>query len=146
MIIDLRTLKKSGKDQESFYFEYETERELLNVPSANILMPIKVNGTVCITGEHSAYVEGEITFTVKGDCTRCLKTSEREYLFDFAEEVFPDNEDGYSLINDKVDLSSIIDDTVMTNFPLTFLCSEDCKGLCSGCGVNLNDEKCKCEK
>ena len=23
-------------------------------------------------------------------------------------------------------------------------CSENCKGLCSGCGVNLNTEKCRC--
>ena len=26
------------------------------------------------------------------------------------------------------------------------LCSEDCKGLCPGCGVNLNREPCRCKK
>ena len=26
------------------------------------------------------------------------------------------------------------------------LCSEDCKGLCPGCGVNLNHEACRCKK
>ena len=26
------------------------------------------------------------------------------------------------------------------------LCKEDCKGICVGCGVNLNDGECKCKK
>ena len=26
------------------------------------------------------------------------------------------------------------------------LCSPDCKGLCPGCGANLNHEACRCKK
>ena len=26
------------------------------------------------------------------------------------------------------------------------LCSEDCKGICPGCGVNLNQGSCTCKK
>ncbi len=146
MIIDLRTLIRSGKDEQDFFFEYNLDRELLDVPSVKIQLPIKVTGKVSLTGSHSAYVEGEINFTVTGECTRCLKIAEREYLFTFNEEVFKDNQDGYSLVNDKIDLSEIVDDAIMTEFPINFLCSEECKGICSKCGVNLNDEQCKCEK
>lgn len=31
------------------------------------------------------------------------------------------------------------------SLPLRFICSEECKGLCPGCGVNLNREECRCE-
>jgi uncharacterized protein len=26
------------------------------------------------------------------------------------------------------------------------LCSDDCRGLCPGCGVNLNEGQCRCKK
>lgn len=146
MIIDLRTLKKSGKDVSEFYFEYSPKSELIDVPFVSLDMPLRINGSVTITGNHSAYVEGEINFSASGGCTRCLRQSKNEYVFYFNEEVFPDNTQGYSLINDKIDLSTIVVDTIITDFPLVFLCKEDCRGICSGCGVNLNDEKCKCEK
>jgi len=29
---------------------------------------------------------------------------------------------------------------------MRILCREDCKGLCPGCGANLNIEPCRCEK
>ena len=32
------------------------------------------------------------------------------------------------------------------NMDSKMLCSEDCKGLCCGCGTNLNFEDCSCEK
>ena len=29
-------------------------------------------------------------------------------------------------------------------FPVRFLCREDCKGLCQRCGKNLNEGACDC--
>ena len=29
-------------------------------------------------------------------------------------------------------------------YPSKVLCSDDCKGLCPGCGCNLNTEQCSC--
>ena len=145
MIIDLRTLKRSGKDQTQFFFEYVPSEQLCNIPSAEILTPIKVSGSVDLTGEHSAYVEGEISFTIKGECTRCLKIAEQEVVAVFNEQVEQNNEYGYSLVNDKINLVEIVDEAILLNMPVSLLCQEDCKGICSGCGVNLNDDDCKCK-
>lgn len=146
MILDLKKLKRTGKDSSNFFFEYSPETELLDLPNANIVLPISVNGTVTITGEHSAYLDGEVVFSVKGECTRCLKDTEKEYALNFQEGVESNNPDGYPVKNDTVDLRPIVDDLIAINSPVTFLCSEDCKGICAGCGVNLNDDKCKCKK
>ncbi len=146
MILDLKKLKRTGKDSSNFFFEYSPETELLDLPNANIVLPISVNGTVTITGEHSAYLDGEVVFSVKGECTRCLKDTEKEYALNFQEGVESNNPDGYPVKNDTVDLRPIVDDLIAINSPVTFLCSEDCKGICTGCGVNLNDDKCKCKK
>lgn len=146
MFLDLRALLRSGKEQTEFFFEYTPQRSLIEIPSLEIELPIKVVGEITITGAHSAYLQGEISFSVKGECTRCLKQTTNEYLFAFAEQVSNEEDEGYLLKNDKVDLAEIVEDAIAINFPISFLCREDCKGICSGCGVNLNDEQCKCEK
>lgn len=50
------------------------------------------------------------------------------------------------LDNGTVDLSELARETFILNMPSKTLCREDCRGLCSGCGVNLNYEKCRCKK
>ena len=145
MIIDLRTLKRSGKDQTQFFFEYQPDAELCNIPSAVIESPIKVTGTVDLTGEHSAYVDGEIVFTISGECTRCLKPACQQVVATFSEQVEQNNEYGYSLVNDKINLVEIAHEAILLNMPVNLLCREDCKGICLNCGVNLNDDDCKCK-
>ena len=146
MIIDLRKLKRSGKDQTDFFFDYEPQAELVDLPSAELVTPVKVQGKLMLTGEHSAYVEGEVVFGIKGECTRCLKDTEKYYSADFAEALEVDNQEGFSVKNDMVDLTEIVDETILLNQPISFLCDEDCKGICIGCGVNLNEGECKCKK
>ena len=145
MLLDLKKLKRSGKDNCDFYFEYSPESELIDLPNAKIVLPICVSGTVALTGDHSAYIDGEVVFAIEGQCTRCLKDTVKKFAIDFSEGVEANNPDGYSVKNDTIDLSTIVDDLIMINSPVNFLCDENCKGICLGCGVNLNDEQCKCK-
>jgi uncharacterized protein len=39
----------------------------------------------------------------------------------------------------------LIEEQVLLALPTRPLCREDCRGLCSGCGVNLNSEECACD-
>ena len=147
MLLDLRKLRRTGKQTTSFYFEYTPQDNLAeSLSGSEILAPIKVSGEITLTGEHSAYVEGEIAFDVQGQCTRCLDQTTKSFSASFGEAVSNDNEDGYELKNDTVDLSKIVDDAVLMNIPVQFLCREDCKGLCSSCGTNLNVAQCECKK
>lgn len=144
MIIDLRKIIRGGKDEESFFFEYCPELDT-GVPNGELVLPVIINGTAKITGRHSAFIEGEIEFTVKGDCTRCLSPTEKTFTVSFAEIADNDDEDAYPVVNDTVDLSVIADEKILTSIPVSFLCSDDCKGLCPVCGKNLNDGDCKCK-
>ena len=73
-------------------------------------------------------------------CARCLEPVERNwdknFLFDFQ----------VKSETDYIELDDEIRQEVVLNLPTRTLCQEDCKGLCVGCGVNLNAEKCRCEK
>ena len=84
-------------------------------------------------------------------CDRCLaefrKSFEQDFSCMLAGEVMDErNDDIRLLVNDSVDLSEIAREVFILNMPTKTLCREDCKGLCFGCGVNLNFEKCRCKK
>jgi len=83
----------------------------------------------------SLIVQGNLTLT----CCRCLS----EYNVGFYKEFCID----YTLEKGvhTIDLDPEIRDYVMLDYPLKPLCKEDCKGLCPGCGANLNNiTKCDC--
>ncbi len=144
MVIDLRELRRKGKQEQSFHFEYQTERELSTLPDVKVDMPIKVNGVVSLIGERSAYVDLEIEFTLVGNCNRCLENTTKTYLVSLTEEC-DEQSQTLKLNGDRIVLDSAVEDTVIINLPLIFLCKEDCKGICFGCGANLNNQQCKCK-
>lgn len=43
-----------------------------------------------------------------------------------------------------IDLTHDILETLILTIPLKVLCSEDCKGLCPGCGRDFNVDSCGC--
>jgi uncharacterized protein len=45
---------------------------------------------------------------------------------------------------DEIDLTHEIEEQVAMEVPLKPLCSEECKGLCPGCGTDLNQASCSC--
>ena len=50
------------------------------------------------------------------------------------------------LENGEVDVGDLAYTAFLLAMDTKHLCSEDCKGLCPGCGVNLNREPCRCKK
>jgi uncharacterized protein len=99
---------------------------------------------------------GELKALVDGCCGRCLKRYalpvEKKFDLILTPEPLPtkgkelsSDELGLSYYASKeIDLSPLIREQVLLALPMRPLCSEDCRGLCAGCGVNLNDESCIC--
>jgi uncharacterized protein len=50
------------------------------------------------------------------------------------------------LSNDYVDLSEVLTEHLQLHVPFQPLCREDCKGMCSQCGADLNTGRCACAK
>jgi uncharacterized protein len=55
-------------------------------------------------------------------------------------------QDPDSIILDEpvVDFDDVLRQQLYLLLPMKRLCSEQCKGLCSRCGVNLNLAECRC--
>ncbi len=45
---------------------------------------------------------------------------------------------------EEIDLTPVVQDQVLLAIPQKIVCREDCRGLCQGCGKNLNRETCQC--
>ncbi|HKY34004.1 MAG TPA: DUF177 domain-containing protein [Candidatus Polarisedimenticolia bacterium] len=45
-----------------------------------------------------------------------------------------------------LDVGNLAAEQIYLEIPMKPLCSPDCKGLCPGCGANLNTEPCTCSR
>lgn len=146
MVIDVKKLKRSGKESCSFHFDYEADDSAITLPDAEYSRPVSVNGTLTLGG-NEVWAEGEIEYFVSTKCSRCLDDVIFHNIVEF-DETFSedDNADGaYLYSRGLVDFTEMVNEKLLLSFPVSVLCKEDCKGICSGCGVNLNHEDCKCK-
>ncbi len=100
------------------------------------------------------YRAGEtVCIRIKGDfsiitvCGRCLADIEVTIQADESFYIFPESGDDdidYFYHGESIELDDYVRETIVMNIPEKILCSEDCKGVCSHCGANLNDNKCDC--
>ena len=91
----------------------------------------------------------------QSQCDRCLDDvtlaieTQAELLVQLREEVPKDMEDSdYKVVSPsevEIDFTVDVRDAILLAVPLKILCDEDCKGLCSHCGANLNDGPCDCQ-
>lgn len=55
--------------------------------------------------------------------------------------------DGFIVVSGKkLNIDEIVLSDLILNIPMKHLCSEECKGLCSNCGKNLNSGLCECKQ
>lgn len=111
--------------------------------------PVRVSGTVKnIAGVLNLHMDLETTLHCT--CDRCTKE------FPLAKKVSVDNvivdhvndEDDYDYIEldgSCVDLEEVATTAFILSLPSKTLCREDCKGLCSRCGADLNLGPCDCK-
>ena len=132
-------------------FSYELDLSGLEFGGAYpIDQPVLVTGQVRNMAG-ALVLEGTAATTLHLVCDRCAKPYAREKTVRLetllAQELADERSDDEIVLldGDEVDL----DDVATTAFVLAMdsknLCSEDCKGICPGCGVDLNTEPCRCK-
>lgn len=138
MIIDVNDLKRNSERKCEFDFSYLPNPELLGIPSASFEGGAKVCGEAFLCGS-DVEVEAELSYVVIAPCSRCLSRARAEVKFPFSAKfsLFPE-EDEYLYKSGKVDLTKVVDESVILSSPIAVYCRPDCKGLCPVCGADLN--------
>jgi uncharacterized protein len=101
------------------------------------LGPLAVSGKISRAGDAVIGIF-EVSGKYRLSCSRCLTDLENEKTDRF--EIIIDIEP----MTEFVDFADDIRQEMILAMTLKPLCRQDCKGLCPGCGSNLNLEKCKC--
>ncbi len=84
----------------------------------------------------------DINAVVNTKCARCLKPLQLPLDLNVEEVV---GEDGVELEGTLLNVDNIVKNNIVVELPIRFLCKEDCKGICSLCGADLNITECNCE-
>ncbi|MFN5059202.1 MAG: YceD family protein [Chloroflexota bacterium] len=111
------------------------------------------------------YVESTVSGVIHCDCMRCLQPARVAITVTFTEEYFAsvdvttganlvkhidteDDDDDRFFVNEQhlLDLGEALREYALLELPMRPLCKSDCRGLCAGCGVDLNVETCRCHQ
>ena len=115
-----------------------------------ITQPVYVTGRVKNIAD-VLVLEGQAKSVLDYTCDRCMgrfsreKTGKLSYML--AEEMEGEEDGEIVLLDDgEIDIGDLAYTAFILDMDTKHLCSEDCKGLCPGCGANLNQEDCRCKK
>lgn len=105
-------------------------------------------------GNKQVDLTGSTSLSVLIPCGRCLEPVEIPFDIEFEYEIDMkqtdeerrENLDEMSWLNGlEIDVEKLAYNEILLNWPIRVLCKEDCQGICSHCGVNLNKQTCDCD-
>jgi len=109
--------------------------ELVEVPGgAEVQLDLRLEAVM-----DGVLVSGAVSASVRAECGRCLAPVTDKIDVDvqelFAYEPGPDDADEVGTFDgDLIDLEPVVRDAVLLGLPINPVCTEDCAGLCPGCG------------
>ena len=136
---------------------YPALLELSSARECEFLSPINVELVVLREYDHIR-VNGRVETTVRLSCSRCLAEFDANVKSLFTlfynktsglpleeeQELTETDLDSASYEGDYIDFTAEISEQVLMEIPFKPLCKEDCSGLCSNCGADLNTVDCGC--
>jgi uncharacterized protein len=107
-------------------------------------------------------VKGRLDARIRQECGRCLATFESplksrftlNYSRQIPQDVHKTGTEGIELTADQIgmvyfegeeiDFTDAVQEQAILAVPFNPVCKPECRGLCPGCGCDLNVERCRC--
>lgn len=139
----------------------EWNRYFNKIPACHFAINEAVEATIRLRASGKVVqVQGGLHTVLNLQCCRCLDNFSFPLTSQIDVTLFPETdvvqEEEIELQSedlkagffsgDEVDLSGLIREQIILNIPYKPLCHEECRGLCSQCGANLNEGDCGCER
>ena len=149
MYIALESLFAGGVSKLPVDCEFDFSKEELDGVFP-FTTPVRLQGKIENVAEIVS-VKATATFSMDVDCCRCAEELEldMEVPIDhiLVTELQNEETDEYIIVEDmKLDIERLTLEDIYFALPSKVLCDDDCKGLCSKCGANLNEGPCECKK
>lgn len=136
-------------------FRVEPGFDVLNIKYGSYPVVYKESFVLTVANEEGKiHITGETEIRLLIPCDRCLDDVEITFPIRIDCHVNPDKEsDGNEDVDEHsfmdgciLDVDKLVTDEIVVALPTKVLCKEDCKGLCSVCGTNLNHGSCDCDR
>jgi uncharacterized protein len=127
-------------------------------PGITVVDAVRFKGSVARMG-HDLMLRGTAEGMLRATCSRCLAKFTQGFEVPVAARYVLEAAPGDSTEEDEnvgesqlsydgieIDLVPPVRNELILEAPVKPLCSLECRGLCPGCGVDLNEELCKCEE
>lgn len=116
--------------------DYDAEKIDVEFADLHYASPIHFQAEMCVECS-TLHVWGQLTGRIEQVCARCLKEEVSEVrspvdLFYDVKEI------------EEVNVLDDVREILILSHDPKFLCRPDCRGLCAGCGADLNVESCLC--
>ena len=149
MKIDISPLLRAELTKLDFSFELDAPEDFAGAHFEN---KIKILG--CVINQ-AGYMT--LTATALLDyvtcCARCMKDISGTFELKLEKPVAlkgslqnEDSDDYVIAERNSIDIDLLLEESIVMDFPMRFLCHEECKGLCFKCGKDLNFGDCDCPK
>ncbi|MBO4337781.1 MAG: DUF177 domain-containing protein [Lachnospiraceae bacterium] len=153
MLLDLTEYLNSEGKKETVKVRFEAGELVFSGQSYPVSCDEDFDLVIENTGKGSISINGNGKLKVTMICDRCLGSVEKEISADIEDRLeqsdITDPEPGEQrsyLEGYVLDTDELIKDAAFIAMPMKVLCREDCKGLCSVCGRNLNEGECGCDR
>jgi len=147
-VINLRDVIEYKKD---VFFRFDDKINLENtvLSREGISVDFNLSGHASPAGS-DIFIEIELSGAVSGTCSICacdarMNINARSEIVASRNYGKYDPEDFLLIKGTEVNIYRLVVDTILLFLPITLTCSPDCRGLCPGCGTNLNVEACRCQ-
>ena len=153
MLIHLAEIIAGEGKEESFTCRVSFDRITFQAGTFPVTDQEPLRLTVTNTGNRVLEFAGEGSLTVSIPCDRCLTEVSTVIPYSFQmkadmkqteEDRIRDLDEFTCLTGTDLDVDRLVCLEVLMNWPLKVLCRDDCRGICSQCGKNLNDGSCGC--
>lgn len=130
-------------------FRCELSTDRLDFPAVLSYTVAPVGEGFIVNNAGALTLRGTLSAAMRCVCDRCAAEFDREVSYPLdvplaSELQDEENPDYFLLEGDELDLEELLETVFILNMDTRFLCRDDCKGLCSRCGKNLNEGPCDC--
>jgi len=147
MLIDLGALSRGPIET---VVDIPTDDPVLADLECALDRPVEVRGRLMASGAGRYFWDAELATWVAGNCRRCLTPVQQPLRVWvqalFTEDVGTDDPAAYPLPTHaaEIDLGQAVREELILAVPRYVECREGCRGICAGCGTDLNTGTCSC--
>jgi uncharacterized protein len=149
MMLDVSDLLRRNVKSKKVSFSIPQNSMFADNTDLSCNKPAELEGAISVTEDILTLV-GKLRTELVIQCSRCIE----EFIYpvdidvheEFSNKIQNKDDNIIFIDSDNIDITEVMENSILVVLPIKNLCSIDCKGLCQRCGMNLNQASCECHK